>query len=105
MPAYDTMVEALKDLKARGFTTDFNLAFDAIECSNTGVCLRPDAFEIVEHYRFEGQTDPSDASIVYGIKEKDGEMRGVLVSAYGMYSEAASDDMIRKLSVHEIPGH
>jgi len=103
MPAYDTMVEALKDLKARGFTTDFNLAFDAIECRDTNVCLRPEAFEIVEHYRFEGDTNPSDSSILYGIQSKDGNMKGVLVSAYGVYSEAASDDMIRKLAVHE--GH
>jgi hypothetical protein len=101
MPAYDTMMEALKDLKDRGFTTDFNLAFDAIECRETGVCLRPEAFEIVEHYRFEGETNPSDSSIVYAVKAKDGNMKGVLVNAYGVYSEAASDDMIRKLSVHE----
>lgn len=105
MPAYDTMVEALKDLKDRGFTTDFNLAFDAIECKTTGVCLQPEAFEIVEHYRFEGETNPSDASIIYAIEEKNGAMKGVLVSAYGMYSEAASDEMVRKLSVHETPGH
>ena len=103
MPVYDTMVEALKDLKVRGFTTDFNLAFDAIECRHTGVCLRPEAFEIVEHHRFEGETNPSDSSILYGIQSKDGTMKGVLVSAYGVYSEAASDDMIRKLAVHE--GH
>jgi hypothetical protein len=105
MPAYDTMVDALKDLKSRGFTTDFNLAFDAIECRQTGVCLLPDAFEIVEHYRFEGNTDPSDESVVYAIQAKDGDMKGVLVNAYGMYSESASDDMIRKLTVHETPGN
>jgi hypothetical protein len=101
MPAYDNMLEALKDLKDRGFTTDFNLAFDAIECRDTGTCLRPEAFEIVEHYRFEGETNPSDASILYGIQAKDGKMKGVLVSAYGVYSEAASEDMISKLAMHE----
>ena len=101
MPVYDTLVDALKDLKDRGFTTDFNLAFDAIECRQTGVCLRPDAFEIVEHYRFEGETNPSDSSIIYGIQSIDGNMKGVLVSAYGVYSEAANDEMIRKLAVHE----
>ena len=28
MKTYDTVTEALKDLKLRGFTTDFNIAFD-----------------------------------------------------------------------------
>ncbi|NCI46328.1 phosphoribosylpyrophosphate synthetase [Sediminibacterium soli] len=105
MPSYDTMVEALNGLKARGFTTDFNLAFDSVRCAATGVCLRAEEFEIIEHYRFEGATNPSDSSVVYGIASKDGNMKGVLVNAYGVYSEPASDDMIRKLSVHETPGN
>jgi hypothetical protein len=67
--------------------------------------LEPDDFEIVEHHRFEGETNPSDSSIIYAIESKDGAMKGVLVGAYGMYSEAASDGLIRKLQVHELPGH
>ena len=105
MPAYDTLVEALKDLKRRGFVTDFNIAFDAVVCNETKVCLLPDQFEIIEHYRFEGETNPSDSSIVYAIHSKDGKMKGTLVSAYGVYSEAMNDDLIRKLSVHETPGN
>lgn len=104
MAFYDTMVDALNGLKLRGFTTDFNMAFDSLQCTATGICLRPEEFEIVEHYRFEGETNPSDSSVVYGIVSKDGTMKGVLVNAYGTYSEAASDDMIRKLSIHETPG-
>jgi hypothetical protein len=104
MAVYDTMVDALNGLKSRGFTTDFNMAFDSLQCAATGICLRPEEFEIVEHYRFEGETNPSDSSVVYGIVSKDGKMKGVLVNAYGTYSEAASDDMIRKLSIHETPG-
>lgn len=104
MPAYDSLVDALKDLKSRGFTTDFNLAFDKLQCRDTGTCFDPGQFEIVEHYRFEGETNPSDSSIIYAIHAKHDDMKGVLISAYGMYSEPASDDMIAKLSVHE-PGH
>ncbi|MBV9986524.1 MAG: phosphoribosylpyrophosphate synthetase [Chitinophagaceae bacterium] len=105
MPAYDTLLDALEGLRSRGFATDFNLAFDNIQCRSTGTCLKADEFEIVEHYRFEGATNPSDSSIVYAIESKDGKMKGVLVSAYGMYSEAASDELISKLRVHELPGH
>lgn len=101
MPAYDTVTEALKDLKQRGFTTDFNLAFDAIRCGKTGKSLSPADFEIVEHYRFEGDTNPSDEEVVYAIASKDGDMKGVLVSAFGTYSEPLEDSMLSKLQVHK----
>ena len=101
MPAYETVTEALKDLKARGFTTDFNLAFDNIQCSKTGKCLAPSEFEIVEHHRFEGNSNPADEEVVYAIEAKDGSMKGVLVSAFGTYSEPLEDSMIRKLSMRK----
>ena len=101
MPAYDTVTAALADLKLRGFTTDFNLAFDKLRCEKTGSCLSPSEFDIVEHYRFEGDSDPGDESTVYGIAAKDGSMHGVLVTAYGAYTDGLNDELIRKLSVHE----
>lgn len=101
MYVYDNLVEALNDLKKRGFTTDFNLAFDKVKCQETGICLSPSHFEIVEHYRFEGNTNPSDSSVLYVIQSIDGNMKGTLISAYGVYSDAMDDSMIRKLSMNE----
>lgn len=101
MYAYDTVTGALADLKKRGFATDFNLAFDKIKCSETGICLLPSQFEIVESYRFEGNTDPGDESIVLAVAAKDGSLKGVLVSAYGTYSDAVSNEMILKLRMQE----
>jgi hypothetical protein len=101
MPAYDTVTEALSDLKLRGFTTDFNLAFDSIKCSATDVCLSPADFEIIEHYRFEGPSDPADEAVVYAIHSKDDKMKGTLVTAYGANSETINDELIKKLAIHE----
>jgi hypothetical protein len=101
MHVYENLVDALKDLKDRGFTTDFNIAFDAIECQTTGTCLSPSQFEIVEHYRFEGDTNPSDSSVIYAVQSHDGTLKGTLISAYGVYSDAVSEHMIQKLTVHE----
>ncbi|MEP6513564.1 MAG: phosphoribosylpyrophosphate synthetase [Parafilimonas sp.] len=100
MPAYDTLSEALSDLKKRGYITDFNLVFDKVKCTATGKCLSPAEFEITAHYRFEGESNPSDEAVIYTIESKDGIMKGTLVSAYGMYSEKINEEMIRKLSVH-----
>ncbi|MFM6926524.1 MAG: phosphoribosylpyrophosphate synthetase [Ferruginibacter sp.] len=101
MKTYDTVTEALKDLKLRGFTTDFNIAFDKLMCSENKVCLNPDEFEIVEVYRFEGETDPGDENVVYAVESKDGKIKGSFISAFGTYAESASNEMVRKLSMHK----
>lgn len=100
MQTYENMVDALNDLKQRGYNIDFNLAFDHVKCQSTGVCLAPSQFEITNYYRFEGMTNPDDSSVLYVIESKDGNMKGTLVSAYGMYSEGMSEEMIQKLIVH-----
>lgn len=101
MKTYDTVTEALKDLKLRGFTTDFNIAFDKLMCSENKVCLNPDEFEIVEVYRFEGETDPGDENVVYAVESKDGNIKGSFSSAFGTYAETASNEMLQKLSMHK----
>ena len=100
MPAYDSLIDALTSLKQRGYTTDFNIAFDKIKCAATGTCLVPAQFEITEHYRFEGMSNPDDSSVIYAIESIDGSMKGTLISAYGVYSDALNEEMIRKLAVH-----
>jgi hypothetical protein len=101
MENYETVVAALNGLKQKGYTLDFNIAFDKLACSATGACLNPDEFEITEVYRFEGDTNPDDQDIVYAVESKDGGIKGTLTSAYGVYAEDISADMIRKLSIHK----
>ncbi len=99
MESYDTVVGALNGLKARGYTINFNIAFDKLMCSENKICLNPDEFEITAFYRFEGNSNPADADIVYAIESKDGTSKGVLTSAFGLYADAASAAMLRKLTI------
>ncbi|MDB5232738.1 MAG: phosphoribosylpyrophosphate synthetase [Chitinophagaceae bacterium] len=101
MPAYESVIEAINELRQRGFNTDFNLAFDVLKCSQTGIAFSPADFEIVEHYRFEGESDPEDEAVVYAIESKDKRTRGTLVTAYGMYSDPVHDELLKKLVMHE----
>ena len=101
MHTYDSLLDAVNGLKKRGYTIDFNLAFDHVKCSESAVCLSPDEFEITEHHRFEGMSNPDDSSVVYAIQSKDGKMKGTLVSAYGVYSDGLSTAMLQKLSMRE----
>ena len=101
MKNYDTVTEAVADLKARGYTTDFNIAFDKLICSSDDICLNTDEFEIVEVHRFEGETNPSDEDVVYAVESKDGKLKGVVTSAFGIYADSISNEMIQKLSIHK----
>lgn len=95
MPAYDTVSQAIDGLKERGYTLDFNLKTNSLECQ--GQKFNPNDFEITEFHRFEGSSDPGDEAIVYAIESRNG-LKGVLVNAFGVYSEPLSDEMMRKLN-------
>lgn len=95
---YATVLDAIKELQKRGFTTDFNLEENCIACQ--GGKFMPDNFEITEVYRYEGDTDPSEEATVYGIESKSG-LKGILVTSYGAYSESMSDEMLEKLKIRK----
>lgn len=98
MKRFASLVEALDDLRRRGFVNDFNLKETCIECARLQLQLHPDDFEIVEVHRFEGATNPDDSSVLYAIEGKDG-LKGVLVDAYGVYATPLSTDLLAKLQV------
>src|SRR4030095_1296835 len=97
MIAYDTVTEAVSGLKKRGFDMDFNLEENCLVCHSDKFDIND--FEIVEFYRFEGDSDPSDEAVVYAIESTSGK-KGVLVSGYGIAAEGVSAEMARKLTVH-----
>lgn len=98
MYTYDTVSQAVKGLKERGYTIDFNVENDCIVCHETPLKLRPDEFEIAEVHRYEGDSDPADEAIVYAIESKHGQ-KGILVNGFGISADPASDEMIAKLYV------
>lgn len=88
---YATVSKALEELTDKGFTTDFNLEEQRLIDGK-------DDFEIVEVYRYEGETDPADEATVYGIQSKDGE-KGVYVAGYMAYSEKEAARMLHELTI------
>ncbi len=98
MYTYDTVTEAIKGLKQRGYTIDFNLEFDKISCRTVPVSLAPSEFEITEVYRFEGNSDPADEAVIYAIESKHGQ-KGVLVNGFGISADSVGEEMLKKLSL------
>ena len=98
MFTYDTVAEAVKGLKQRGYNIDFNLEAEGVNCTETPLSLKPADFEITEFYRFEGESDPADEAVVYAIESRKGE-KGLLVTGFGISAEGLGEQMIEKLRV------
>lgn len=99
MKNYESLVDALSDLRERGYIADFKTLQICLYCGDLDIRLNPEEFNIDEVYRFEGDSNPDDSSIVYAITSNTG-VKGTLVDAYGAYSANLSFDMARKLHSH-----
>jgi hypothetical protein len=97
MYVYDTVTEAVEGLRKRGYNLDFNLAENCLVCQHDRIDMKD--FEIVEVHRFEGNSDPGDEAVVYAIESNRGH-KGILVSGYGISSDTMSEEMAKKLSIH-----
>lgn len=96
---YDTLSQAINELQARGYTLDFNLRQDCIECRELDDTFRPENFNVDEFHRFEGDSNPDDMSIVYAISTTNGN-KGTLVDAYGTYADPLNAEMIQKMRLN-----
>ncbi|MFN0081582.1 MAG: phosphoribosylpyrophosphate synthetase [Ferruginibacter sp.] len=100
MENYDTLTQAIEALKQQGYTEDFNLKENCLECIAGRKDLSPHEFEIDKSFRFDVNEDPSDQAVLYAISSSIHNMKGLLVNGYGIYSDSASNDMLEKLKAN-----
>ena len=96
--APDTVTEALRQLAADGYGADFRLRSHGIFCP---VCSEEPALEgsLVDRvYRFEGESDPGDEAIVFGLRCGNCGARGSLASGYGISAEPEVLDQLNYLA-------
>ena len=97
---YTTMTEAIQELKKRGFTANFEFLDKAFRDVGSGRTFKAEELTIVEHYRFEGVSDPDDMSVVYAI-EVDGGPKGIIADAYGLYANPNLGGFLEKVKIRE----
>src|SRR4051812_7448064 len=90
-----TVSEVLETLRKRGYVEDFRRLADSLECERVRCRLKVEDFEIDQSYRFEGDSDPSDMAVVYAISSPNHHLKGVLVDAYGTYSDPMTEKMAK----------
>jgi hypothetical protein len=96
MRHFDTLIEALQQLQQEGYTYDFNLLSDRLYCKELRKDFMPAQFEVDEIFRFEGDSNPSDNSILLAVTTNTG-IKGTLLDAYGAYSQEMHPALLKKL--------
>lgn len=91
---YDTVSKAIEELRKQGYTTDFNIDESSITCGDGK--FNADDFEVVDVYRYEGDSDPGDEAAVYAIRSSTG-LKGILITGYGASADTASEEILEKL--------
>lgn len=96
-----TLFSVMEKLRLKKKDTEFRWTEGGFSAGR-GKVYQPEELKIIKTYRFEGESDPSDSSILYIIEAKDG-LIGYSLDAYGIYSnhdgEEGYDNFIRKIEV------
>ena len=98
----NTLSQIMNKLTVKGYDKEFRWTTEGFTVDDN--VYQPEDLTILKTYRFEGVSDPSDMSILYLIKAKDG-LIGYSLDAYGVYSnhddEEGYDNFIRQIPIKD----
>lgn len=96
-----TLSQVLEKLRLKRQDNEFVMTGGAFSTGN-GKQYKPEDLTIIKTYRFEGESDPGDSSILYVIEANDG-LTGYSIDAYGVYTnhDQEYDDFVRKIHVQD----
>jgi len=92
----DTLVECMNVLRERGYSHSFMATKEDTILDDLKNEYKPEEVKISSFYRFEGESDPGDSSILYAIETNNGE-KGVIVNSYGPTSDTKVTKFIEKV--------
>ncbi len=97
----DTLTETIEALKKDGYTDDFKAEEEAIVALYSKKEFQPDDLTIVQTFRFEGVTNPSDMTDLYVIEATDGT-RGTMAMSYGPH-QSQNVELIKQIKIERNP--
>ena len=97
-----TLSQIMEKLRVKRWDNEFTIVVGGFTAGNNKI-YNPEDLKIIKTYRFEGDSNPGDSSILYVIEGNDG-LIGYSLDAYGVYSnheDEKYDDFIRKIVVED----
>jgi len=92
-----TLSECIKIAVDRGYSENFRITASGLATEDEKSVYSPQDIRITNFYRFEGNSNPGDNSILYLI-ETDDRKKGTLVDAYGVYADTLISNFIRQVT-------
>jgi hypothetical protein len=95
---YTPLSEKIRELEENGFKSQYKVENGRLMDVTMKKEYAPEEIAVKDKFRFEGESNPDDMSILYAIECSDGG-KGTLVNAYGMYGDDEIDQFL-----NQIPG-
>lgn len=95
-----TLVEVINRLREKQYIHDFEVSHRKLICKDSGECFDAHEVTIDKTFRFEGDSNPDDMSVLFAITGNSGT-KGVLIDAYGTYSNADVAEFTKKIPIQD----
>lgn len=100
VPHMKSLSLCLNKMMLEGYDNDFKMVENGLKALKTEKVYKPEEIKVVNYFRFEGQSDPNDNTIMYVIETNDG-VKGTLVDAYGPLAEKELSEFMKKVERFE----
>ncbi|MDZ4713502.1 MAG: phosphoribosylpyrophosphate synthetase [bacterium] len=97
----NTLVEHIQRLRDKQYIHDFVIEKEMVCSKETNEIFEPENLIIERTYRYEGDSNPDDMTVAYGIAAPSGT-KGVIIDAYGTYANPKISEAVRKIPVREV---
>lgn len=87
VPYMNTLTQLTNKLVKDGYLDTYKVTTRGLFSNREEKYFTPEEVSVINFYRFEGQSDPADNTILYQIETAHGG-KGLLIDAYGAYSDA-----------------
>ena len=100
VPHMKSLALCLNRMVLDGYTDDFKIMDMGLKSLKTERIYNPEEVHVKNFFRFEGQSDPNDNTIMYVIETNDG-LKGTLVDAYGPYADVKLSEFMQHVDSFE----
>ena len=92
------LVTVLAQVQKEGYRQDFKVTDDGrLSTMDDKQQFTHDQVQIVNFYRFEGESNPDDMSILYVLETSTG-LKGTISNAYGPYADETIDAFMKQVT-------
>jgi hypothetical protein len=94
------MDKLLRKLEGQGYLDQYKVEKGKLHDLSNDKKYKAKDVKALNFYRFEGNSNPDDMSILYAIETVDGR-RGTLIDAYGLYADEELGKFMKEVEINK----